>query len=109
MFLLLKWLVFSLIVIFTAWLIPGISVENFTTALLVAIVIGLVNISIKPVLMFITLPINIFTLGIFALVINALLLMFIAYLVPGFEVDGFLSAFFGAILMSILSIGLSFI
>lgn len=109
MFLLLKWLVFSLIVLFTAWLIPGISVESFWTALIVAAVISLINISLKPALTFITLPINAFTLGIFSLVVNALLLMLVGYLIPGFDVDGFLSAFLGAILMSLLSIGLSFI
>ena len=58
---------------------------------------------------FLTLPINILTLGIFILVINALLFMFVAYLVPGVEVDGFWSAFLGALILSILSIGISWL
>ncbi|MGN1154426.1 MAG: phage holin family protein, partial [Candidatus Gastranaerophilaceae bacterium] len=78
-------------------------------AFITAATISFVNISLKPALTIITLPINIFTLGLFTLVINALLLMFVAFLVPGFEVDGFLSAFLGSLMLSILSVGLSFI
>ena len=109
LFLLLKWVLFTLIVLFTAWIIPGISVENILTAFIVAIVLALINVFIKPLLNLITLPINVLTLGVFTLIINAFLLMFVAYLVPGFEIDGFWSAFFGAILLSLLSVGISFI
>ena len=109
LFLLLKWIVLTLIVVFAAWVIPGIEVDGYLSALIVAAVIALINVSLRPVLNLITLPINILTLGLFTLVINALLLMFVSYLVPGFEVEGFWAAFWGALLMSILSVGISFI
>ena len=109
MILLLKWLALSLSIMFVGWIVPGITISSFVTALVASVVIALVNIVIKPVLIFLTLPINILTLGIFILVINALLFMFVAYLVPGVEVDGFWSAFLGALILSILSIGISWL
>ncbi|MCM1003208.1 MAG: phage holin family protein [Candidatus Gastranaerophilales bacterium] len=109
MILLLKWLALALAIMFTGWVIPGITISNFTTALIAAVVIALINLGIKPVLVFLTLPINILTLGIFILVINALLFMFMAYLVPGVEVNGFWSAFLGALVLSILSVGISWL
>lgn len=105
--LILRWIAFALIIMFAGWLIPGISVENFISAMIVTVVIALINAFIKPVILLLTLPINIVTLGIFTLIINALLFMFAAYLAPGIEVDGFLSALLGSILISIFSIGLS--
>ena len=109
MMLLLKWLILALGIMFTGWVIPGITISNFTSALIAAVVIALINLGIKPVLMFFALPINILTLGIFVLVINALLFMFMAYLVPGVEVNGFWSAFWGALILSILSVGISWL
>lgn len=109
MVLLLKWLALALSIMFVGWVVPGISVANFTTALIASVVVALVNLVIKPILVFLTLPINILTLGIFILIINALLFMFVAYLVPGVEVNGFWSAFLGALLLSILSIGISWL
>lgn len=105
----LKWIGLALAMMFVGWVIPGITITNFIAALIAAAVIALVNVVIKPILVFLTLPINILTLGLFILVINALLFMFVAYLVPGLEVNGFWSAFFGAILLSILSIGLAWL
>ena len=109
MVLLLKWLALSLAIMFVGWIVPGITISSFATALIASVVIALVNLVIKPILVFLTLPINILTLGIFILVINALLFMFVAYLVPGVEVDGFWNAFLGALLLSILSIGISWL
>ena len=109
MVLLLKWLALALSIMFVGWIIPGITISSFLTALIASIVIALVNIVIKPILVFLTLPINILTLGLFILVINALLFMFVAYLIPGVEVDGFWSAFWGAIVLSILSIGITWL
>ena len=106
---LLKWLALSLAIMFVGWVVPGITVSSIATALNASIVIALVNLVIKPILVFLTLPINILTLGLFILVINALLFMFVAYLIPGVEVDGFWSAFLGALLLSILSIGISWL
>lgn len=109
MILVLKWLALALAIMFVGWIIPGITISNFTTALIAAVVIALVNLGIKPILVFLTLPINILTLGLFILVINALLFMFVAYLVPGVEVNGFWSAFLGALVLSILSVGISWL
>ena len=109
MMLLLKWLILALGIMFTGWIIPGITISNFTSALIAAVVIALINLGIKPVLMFFALPINILTLGIFVLVINALLFMFMAYLGPGVEVNGFWNAFWGALILSILSVGISWL
>lgn len=106
---LLKWLALSLAIMFVGWVVPGISISSFITALIASIVIALVNLVIKPILVFLTLPINILTLGLFILVINALLFMFVAYLIPGVEVDGFWSAFLGALILSIISIGISWL
>lgn len=103
----LKWVLFALIIMFVGWLTPGLEVENFPTAMIAAVVIALINAFIKPIIMFLTLPINLLTLGIFTLVINAVLFMFAAYLVPGIEVSGFLSALIASLLISIFSIGLS--
>ena len=107
MVLLLKWLALSLAIMFVGWVVPGITISSFVTALVASVAIALVNLVIKPVLVFLTLPINILTLGLFILIINALLFMFVAYLIPGVEVDGFWSAFLGALLLSILSFGIS--
>ena len=107
MYLFLRWIGFAFAIMFIAWVVPGISVETFWSALLVAVVIALINVFIKPILVLVTLPINILTLGLFTLVINALLFMFSGFISPGFEVDGFLSAFLGSLLLSILSVGLN--
>jgi len=109
MALILKWLALALSIMFVGWIIPGITISSFVTALIASAVIALVNLVIKPILVFLTLPINILTLGLFILVINALLFMFVAYLVPGVEIDGFWSAFWGAVILSILSIGISWL
>ena len=99
----LKWIAFSIIILFVAWIIPGISVDNFFSAMLVSVVIGLINTFVKPVLKLISMPINFVTLGLFSFVINALLLMFAGAITPGFEVEGFLSALLGSILLSLFS------
>ena len=76
-------------VILAAYIIPGIKVKSFGTAFIAALVLGLVNLIIKPILMFITAPINWLTFGLFAFVISGLLLKLVAELVDGFEVIGF--------------------
>lgn len=104
MILLLRWILFTLAIMLVAWLIPGIAVENFQSAMLVTVIMALINIFIRPLIVFITLPINVLTLGIFTLIINALLFMLAGYLAPGFFVDGFLSAFLGSIVLSFLGL-----
>ena len=105
--LLVRWLLYTLAIIFVSWIIPGIEVSSFLNAMFVVVIIALINTFIKPLLQIITLPINILTLGLFSLVINALLLMLAGFLTPGFEVEGFLSALIGSILMSIFTMGIS--
>lgn len=102
MYLILKWVLFALALIFTAWIVPGITVANFLAALFVVVIIALINLSIRPLILAITLPINFLTLGLFTFVINALLLMLAGWIAPGFSVDGFWSAFLGSLILSIL-------
>lgn len=102
----LRWLAYSLAIVFIAWILPGISVANFLTAMLVCIVMALINAFIKPLLMFISFPINFLTLGLFSLVINALLFMLAGAITPGFAVNGFLSALLGSLLLSLFAMGI---
>ena len=99
---LVNWLVMALAIIITAYLLPGVSVSTFVVALLVAIVIGILNAFIKPVLVILTLPINILTLGLFTFVINALLIMLASWMVPGFKVAGFWWAMLFSIILSVV-------
>ncbi len=104
---LVRWICFALALIFTAWVIPGIEVSSFWSAMFACIIIALINTFIKPLLEVITFPINFITVGLFSLVINALLLMLAGWITPGLEVEGFLSALFGSIVLSLFSIGIS--
>ena len=104
MVLLIRWIFFTLAILFVAWLVPGIFVENFQSAMLVTVIMALINIFIRPLIVFITLPINILTLGLFGLVVNALLFMLAGYVAPGFYVDGFLAAFLGSVVLSFLGL-----
>ena len=102
-----RWIMFALAIIFASWIVPGIEVSGFLPAMLVVVIIALINTFIKPFLQIITLPINILTLGLFSFVINALLLMFAGFLSPGFEVEGFLSALLGSIILSLFTLGIN--
>ena len=86
---LIHWFLSALAIMVAAYLLPGVSLEGFFPALVAAVVIGLINTFIKPVLLILTLPINILTLGLFTLVINALLIMLASAIVPGFLVANF--------------------
>ncbi|MCL4366010.1 phage holin family protein [Patescibacteria group bacterium] len=87
----------------TAYIVPGFHVTNFTTALLAAIVLGIVNTFIKPILNLITLPLNIITLGLFSFVVNAVVLFIVSSIVKGLTIDGWLPAILGAIVLSVVS------
>lgn len=104
---LIKWVLFALALMLTAWLISGITVSTIWAALLACVIIAIINIFIKPVIQLLTLPINIVTIGLFTLVINAVLFMLAAWISPGVQVDGFLSALFGSAVYSILSMFIS--
>lgn len=101
--LVMHWLISAASLIIVAYLFPGIQLQGIGPALIAPIVIGLINATIGFIVKIVTFPITIISLGLFLLVINALMLMFAAYLVPGFAVAGFWSAFFGAIVLSIVS------
>ncbi len=95
-------LVFSLLLV--ARVVPGVELNDLTTAVFVAIVLGLLNATVRPVLVLLTLPVTILTLGLFIFVLNALMFWLTSMLVPGFSVDGFLPAFLGSLLLSLISI-----
>ena len=101
--LILHWIVSALFLYVLSFLFRGIVIENALAAIIAAIVLGLINATLKPILQFISLPITFLTLGIFYLVINGLLLMLVSALVPGFYVAGFGTAFFASIVLSILN------
>ncbi len=100
---LIRWLVLTISIILTSYLVDGIYVESFFSALFAALVLGILNALFRPVLIVITLPINILTLGLFTFVINALLLKMVSGVVPGFHVYGFWSAVFGSLIISLVS------
>ena len=85
----------------TAYVIPGFVISDFKSALVAVAVIGVINVFVKPILTLITLPITFLTLGLFALVLNVVLLMLAAYVTPGFEIDGFVTALIGSLVMSL--------
>lgn len=91
----------------TAYIVPGFRVDNFTTAVLAAIVLGVVNTFIKPVLSFLTAPLSVVTLGLFAFVVNAVLLFIVAAVVKGVMIDGWVPAILAAVVLSVVSTALS--
>jgi len=99
----LVWLINSVSLIAVAYLIPSISVSSFATALVAALVLGLVNAVIRPILVLLTLPATILTLGLFIFVINGLLFWFVGSFIEGFVVAGFWAGVLGAIVYSLIS------
>jgi len=100
---LLTWVINALALLIITYLVPSIHIRSFGTALIVALVLGLIYAVIRPVLIILTLPVTIVTLGLFILIVNALCFWLAASLLKGFEVSGFWAAFFGSILYSIVS------
>ena len=101
--LLLHWLANALALLALPYIFTSITVDSFATALIVALVLGLINTLIRPLLILLTLPVTILTLGLFIFVINGLLFWAVGSLVPGFHVGGFWQAVFGAIVFSVIS------
>jgi putative membrane protein len=100
---LIKWLAMAASIMAAAYFIPGVTVDGLKTAMILAVVLGLINLIIKPILILVTLPVNILTLGLFTFVINALLIMLASSIVKGFEVDGFLTALLFGVVLSVFS------
>lgn len=100
---LIKLLLSGLAVITTAYILPGIHVDSYFMAIIVAVVLGLFNALVRPLLIVLTIPITIFTLGLFIFVINALIILMVSSLLSGFNVDGFWWALAFSIVLSIIS------
>jgi putative membrane protein len=101
--LLLVWLVNTLALVAVAYLMPSVTISSFGAALLAAAVLGLVNAIVRPILVLLTLPVTVLTLGLFIFVINGLLFWMVASFLEGFEVAGFWSGVLGAIVFSLIS------
>jgi putative membrane protein len=101
--LLLRWIISALALLALPYLFSTIQVKDFTSAMIAALVLGLINALIRPILLILTLPINILTLGLLTFVINALLFQFAADLVGGFHVTGFWPALWGSLVYSLIS------
>lgn len=97
-----QWIVSTIAILITSYLIPG-AATTLVGALILAVVLAIINLFIKPLIFVLTLPVNILTLGLFSLVINALLVMLAAVIVPGFAVSGFWSALIFAIVLSLIN------
>jgi len=99
----LQLIVAGLAVFITAFLLPGVTVGGYLNALVVAAMIALLNITVKPILIFLTIPITVLTLGLFLLVINALIILLAAELIPGFAVAGFWWALLFSFILSLIN------
>ncbi len=97
----------ALALIITAYLVPGFHVADFKTAVFATIVLGLVNFLVKPILLLLTAPINLLTLGLFTFVINAIILFIVSFFVRGLTIDGWLPAILAAIVFSLISTAMS--
>lgn len=97
------WMINALALILVSYLLPGVYVAGFGSALIAALVLGLVNTIVRPILIVLTIPVTIVTLGLFLLVINALMFWFVGSILNDFHVDGFAWALLGAIIYSIIT------
>ena len=96
-----RWLLLAAALLLVAHLYPGVQVANFTAAMIAALVLGLLNALLRPILVLLTLPVTVLTLGLFLFVINALMFYFAASLLSGFNVTGFVAALVGSLLYSL--------
>lgn len=101
---LINWFINALVIMAAAYILPGVHVENFWTALVLSLVMGVLNILIKPLVIILTLPFTILTFGLFLLVINAVLVLLASVIVPGFKVDGFWWALIFSIVISFINL-----
>lgn len=99
----LRWLILTLAIAVTAYILPGVSVDNVAAALVAAVVLALINTFLRPVLLLLTLPLSIITLGLFAIVLNTLLIMLADAMVPGFAISGFWWALLFSIIVALVN------
>jgi len=97
-----KILITGVAALVAAYLLPGVHIEGYVTALILAVVLAVLNAIVRPILVFLTIPVTILTLGLFLLVINALMILLADYLVAGFEVDGFFWALIFSLVIAIV-------
>lgn len=100
---LLRVIITSIAAVIAAWMLPGVNIADFQTAIIFAFILALINAVLKPILIVLTIPITIFTFGLFLLVINAGMVLLAGYLVDGFTVNGFWWALLFSIILSIIS------
>lgn len=98
-----RWLILTFAIMVTSYLLDGIQITGFFSALLAAAILGILNAFFRPILIILTLPINILSLGLFTFIINAVLLMMVSGVISGFNIKGFWYALFGSLLISIVS------
>ncbi|MCX6743120.1 MAG: phage holin family protein [Candidatus Parcubacteria bacterium] len=103
MYLLLRWLINALAILGIAYYVPGVTVSGIYAALIAALILGIINALLRPILILLTLPVNVLTLGLFTLIINAFLFWFASTIVKGFAVSDFKAAFIGALIMWLVS------
>lgn len=96
------WMISSIVLYLTAVIVPGFVIKSFGSAMWASIVVGLFNMILRPILIFLTLPLNILTLGLFTFVVNAIVLRAAAGLLKGFDINGWLPAILGAIVLAVL-------
>ncbi len=101
--LILNWLIYTVAIVISAFILPGVTVSGFVIALVVAVVIGAINAFVKPLFVALTLPLTFLTFGLFLFVINALLVMLAAWIVPGFQVAGFWWALLFSVVLSVVN------
>jgi putative membrane protein len=104
MSLILRWLLNTLALLLVAWIVPNFYYRDLLTLAIAALVLGLLNALVRPILFVLTLPLTIITLGLFLFVLNAIMLELTAWLVPGFDIDGFGWAIVGAVVLTVVSL-----
>lgn len=106
---LLTWLLTAVALVITSYVVPGFIVKSFVAALIAAVVLGLVNAIVRPILVFLTLPLTVLTLGLFLFVVNAITIWLAGAITPGFKVAGFLPALVGSIVLTLVASVLNYI
>lgn len=102
-YLIFRWVINAIALLVVASIVPGFGIESFYNALIAALILGLVNALVRPLLFILTLPVTILTLGLFTFVINALMIWLVSTIVEGFIITGFVPAFFAALILWVIS------
>ena len=106
---LIRWFLNALVLLLVSYVVPGVTFSSFWSALVTSVVFGLINALIRPLILILTLPVNILTMGLFTLVINALMFLLASSVVKGFEVSGFVAAFWGALIYWLVTSAINYI